>query len=462
MARRGKPALDPHATIVRKKPSLDFSVTGLVYISMMLFMGLAAINSQANLLFGVFGLMIGILLVSGVVSKRVLKGLTLTRSLPEHGTVGQPITVNYEFTNNKRFWPSLSVTVAEIDGAEAFVKQPHGYLLHAAPKQTVNVPVELMPKRRGLHTLDRHQISTSFPFGFIKRAIDRRQEDHLLIFPATGHVDPKIMSLMRSAESSGPTMRPRRGGMDEFYGLKEFRSGENPRYIYWRRSARTGTLVSKEMTHVSPPRLMLLVDTYFDVPIHLPEPPMSRGGRHAPATPVASNAGDVARARATVEKVIAMAGSMVNFAIEQGLPVGLAAWSDGLVAITANRGKRHRRDLLTLLAQLPENATFDTRQLLDGSYELQESNTTAVLISPRDIQLGLGESARGGIVVVAATGPQAERYFTFPPNVDFAHSMPMSERGKGQAARGKGETKPLEPQASSSSSPRPTPLTPHP
>ena len=95
-----------------------------------------------------------------------------------------------------------------------------------------------MPKRRGLHRLDRHQISTSFPFGFIKRALERRREDRLLIFPALASVDPKLLSLMQSAESSGPMMRPRRGGVDEFYGLKEFRTGENPRYIYWRRSAR--------------------------------------------------------------------------------------------------------------------------------------------------------------------------------------------------------------------------------
>ena len=55
--------------VVRRKPALDFSLTGLVYCAMMMFMGLAAINSQANLLFGVFGLMIGILLVSGVISR---------------------------------------------------------------------------------------------------------------------------------------------------------------------------------------------------------------------------------------------------------------------------------------------------------------------------------------------------------------------------------------------------------
>src|ERR671912_1985128 len=136
----------PASTVVRKKPSLDFSLTGLVYCSMMMFMGLAAINSQASLLFGVFGLMIGILLVSGVVSRKVLRRLNVRRSLPDHGTVGRPMTITYRFANDKRFWPSLSVTVAELDGAEGFTKQPQSYLLHAAAGTVASVPTEFLPK----------------------------------------------------------------------------------------------------------------------------------------------------------------------------------------------------------------------------------------------------------------------------------------------------------------------------
>src|SRR3954468_8573484 len=154
---------DAGTTLIRRRPSLDFSLTGLVYCSMMLFMGLAAMNSQANLLFGVFGLMIGILLVSGIVSRFVLRGLEVGRALPEHGVVGQTLTIVYEFHNRKRFWPSLSVTVAELDGAEAFMKQPHGYLLHAAAHMSANVPVELIPKRRGLHRWIAIRSAPAFP-----------------------------------------------------------------------------------------------------------------------------------------------------------------------------------------------------------------------------------------------------------------------------------------------------------
>jgi uncharacterized protein (DUF58 family) len=400
--RSRKNNFDPGATIVRRRPSLDFSLTGLVYCSMMLFMGLAAMNSQANLLFGVFGLMIGILLVSGVISRFVLRGLEVNRSLPEHGVVGQTLTTTYEFVNRKRFWPSLSVTVAELDGAEAFLKQPHGYLLHAAPKMTARVPVELIPKRRGLHRLDRHQISTSFPFGFIKRALERRREDRLLIFPALAEVNPRLLSLMQSAESSGPMMRPRRGGVDEFYGLKEFRRGENPRYIYWKRSARTGTLVSKEMTHVSPPRLMLLVDTFVE------------------------NA-NVREEWRSVEKCVAMAASLATHALEQNLPVGLVMWSGDWTVIPPNRGKRQRLDILTALARAPHNTERSTRQLIDVAHEFQESGTTFVLFTPRDIQLGLGDSARGSLFVISPANSASERWFKFDKKIDFAHCGPVED-----------------------------------
>src|SRR5437588_12807572 len=96
------------ATPVRRRPSLDFSITGLVYCSMMMFMGLAAINSQANLLFGVFGLMIGILIISGIISRLVLRKLRVMRDLPKHGIVGEPMPVYYQIFNGKRFWPCLS------------------------------------------------------------------------------------------------------------------------------------------------------------------------------------------------------------------------------------------------------------------------------------------------------------------------------------------------------------------
>src|SRR5439155_15926730 len=114
--------------------------------------------------------------------------------------------------------------------------------------------------------------------------------------------------------------------------------GENPRWIYWRRSARVGTLVIKEMSHVSPPRMVLLVDTYL------------------------SDRSDDSHAQ--VERVVAMAASLASAAMEQDLSVGLTAWSgQQWLHMAPNRGKRHCRDLLAALARLPLNELHDQAAL---------------------------------------------------------------------------------------------------
>jgi uncharacterized protein (DUF58 family) len=396
--RRRKRLVDlPDTTPIRRRPGIDVSITGLVYCSLMMFMGLAAINTQANLLFGVFGLMVGIGLISLWISGVVLKRLQLERRLPDHAIVGQPTSVAYAFVNRKRFWPSVSVTVAELEGVEAFVKQPHGYLLHCAAGMTATIPVELVPKRRGMHTLGRHQISTSFPFGFIKRAVERDKTDQLLAYPAIGHVDARLLQMCRSAESIGPTVRPRRGGTDEFFGLKDYRQGESPRFIYWRRSARTGTLVTREMTHVSPPRLMILLDTFV-----------------AARTPAH---------HADVEMCIAMAASLASYALESDLPVGLAVWSNGFRTIEPQRGKRHRRDILTLLAQLPLNATFDAGKLMSAAYDVLDGVATPVLLTP-----SAHGDARSAMLAIRPHTPQADKWFKFDPKIDFAHAMPPEQQ----------------------------------
>ncbi|MGH7178622.1 MAG: DUF58 domain-containing protein [Tepidisphaeraceae bacterium] len=386
-------------TVVRRSATTDFSLTGLIYCALMLFMGLAALNSQANLLFGVFGLMIGILLVTFVISRMGVRRISVQRALPEFAVVGAPAMISYELRNDKRYWPSLSVTISELDAADAFVRQPKAYMLHAAPRMTAVVGAEVVPRRRGVHSFDRFRLSTSFPFGFVKRAIALRRRESVLVFPALAEVDPKLLAMMKSADSMGTTTRPRRGGSDEFYGIKEYRPGESPRLIYWRRSARTGTLVIKEMSHVSPPKLLLVVDTY--------------------AT------GDSSVRRTQVERCIAQAASLASAACDQGLSVGLVAWSDAWVRMGPNRGKRQRRELLSALARLANNSMHAIDKVLAETAELQGPATTIVVFTPDDVELNLGQRVHGGQFVIQCDSPQARRWFRFAPTVDFSHCMPQ-------------------------------------
>lgn len=394
---------DPRATPVHERPGFDFSITGLVYSSLMMFMGLSAINTQASLLFGVFGLMLGILFVSGVISRTMLARIELRRVLPDQAVVGQPVVVQYLIANHKPFWPSMSLTISELD-VQGLMSQPHVYVLHTAAKTTSGVAAELTPKRRGLQRFSRYQIATSFPFGFIKRALNRDTPDALLVYPPIAPVAPELLELFRSAETSGENLKPVEGGMDEFFGLREYRSGESPRFIYWKRSAKTGTLVSRQMTHVAPGRLVIMVDSF--------------------------QPDDTESTVAGVERVIAQAASLIDAALAAGLAVGLVCRMQDWLFVPPARGKQHRRELLSLLAQLPPNRDQPPEKLLDESSRHVDPSATPVLMTRGGVSSDGSTRRRGSPLVIACESPQALAWFQFEASIDFASVAPLARPGR--------------------------------
>jgi uncharacterized protein (DUF58 family) len=215
--------------------------------------------------------------------------------------------------------------------------------------------------------------------------------------------------MCQPAETSGAMIRPRRGGSDEFYGVKEYRAGENPRRIYWRRSARTGTLLTKEMMQVSPPRILMLVDNY-----------------------ISERSLD---AHARIERAIAMAASVAQHALEQGLAVGLVAWSGhGWTHLMPNNGKRHCRDILTALALLPINTSHPQRDLIDAAQSQRKAGTTLLLLTPEPVRVGLGEAVRGGVTALSAADPESAALFRFDDTVDFGCCMPADQQFDDSAA----------------------------
>ncbi len=387
---------DPRLTPIHERPGFDFSITGLIYSSLMMFMGLAAVNTQASLLFGVFGLMIGVLLVAERLSKIVLRRLIVRRLLPDTAYVGRPAVVHYTIGNQKRFWPTFSITISELD-AQGFLRQPHAYLLHVANAQSATISCDIIPKRRGRQVFDRFQLATSFPFGFIKRAVTRANHETLLVFPALARVAPDLLRSFRSAENLGQNIRPKLGGMDEFYGLKEYREGESPRMIYWKRTAHSGTVVSRQMTHEAPPRVIVAVDTY------------------APT--------DDEAALASVEKSIAQAASLIEAACEAGLAVGFAAHNGEWALVKPRHGKRHRTELLTLLAQLPANSQHDAEHLINEASTLTDAYATIVLFTRGDASSRFA-GARG-VFTIAADSDETKRWFEFDPNLNFSLMTPL-------------------------------------
>ena len=121
-----------------------------------------------------------------------------------------------------------------------------------------------------------------------------------------------------------------------------------------------------------------------------------------------------------------MAASLAGAALEQGLSVGLHIWMNGWNGLPATRGKRQRRELMSMLARLPANFKQDAKALLASCQTSQQPGTTIVLLTGQNLELSLPDQLRGGVLVVSAEGPYAD-WFKFDSTVDFTTCIPLEE-----------------------------------
>src|ERR1700760_3404745 len=84
---------------------------GWVFILYSIGVGAAAINTGNNLLYFVFGIFLGLLLASGVLSDLSLWGLDVTWIFPSTLRAGDRADVWMSVQNTKRWWPSLGVSI---------------------------------------------------------------------------------------------------------------------------------------------------------------------------------------------------------------------------------------------------------------------------------------------------------------------------------------------------------------
>src|SRR5579863_2841169 len=97
----------------RIRDAFDYDVTrvGIVYVAIVMVIGIAALNTGNNLLYIVVAAMLAAILVSGVASALVLRGLELDVRLPEHVFAGRPVVGQILLRNPRRFLPAFSIRV---------------------------------------------------------------------------------------------------------------------------------------------------------------------------------------------------------------------------------------------------------------------------------------------------------------------------------------------------------------
>jgi uncharacterized protein (DUF58 family) len=123
---------------------------------------------------------------------------------------------------------------------------------------TNTVSYRLPTRRRGETPVGPLRLDRSDPFGLARRTTSYGTPDLLLVRPRTVPLQPLNSGRQRHLDGSAARSP---SGTITFNGVRDYVIGDDLRHIHWRSTARTGTLMVKELVDVSLPYTTAILDT---------------------------------------------------------------------------------------------------------------------------------------------------------------------------------------------------------
>ena len=334
---------------------------GWVYSVMTTLLAVGALKVQVPLLYLLVGGMMGALLISALLARRMVRYLRLERDAPSRVWQNQIVHVGY-YLRNTQWGTCLSLTLRERgDGA---LHAARAYLACLGSRGTARAGGRFVARRRGPMTLGAVDVSSDFPFSLVRasRRLDCPVE--LLVWPGRGRLKRPLLH-RGAVEVSTAAPSPVSGGADDFFGLRDYRGGDNPRWIHWRRSAGRTVPVLREMSRPVPDLLYVLLDTQAD-----------------PAD---------TRQLQQLERMIRFCATLVHYAIWRDYQVGLGlAYPEEPRVVPAAPGRGQLHKLLDCLALVGVNPQRGLEEVAERLTRAQLRYAQVVLLAGRRDHLGPG------------------------------------------------------------------------
>jgi uncharacterized protein (DUF58 family) len=299
------PYLARRVAIERLRQTFHYEVTkaGVIYVLVTLVIGIAALNTGNNLLYIVVAAMLAAILVSGVVSALVLRGLELQVRLPEHVFAGRPVVGRIALRNSRRFLPSFSIRVVPARREKEKGKKPRKqwqwepatfafppnrapenqwvslrdwrvrrvevtppapgifegmiYFPYLPPKADLTADLELCFERRGRYQESSFGVATRFPFAFLTKTRDVALEREILVYPPIEPPDElfEILPLVRGEWESFV-----QGRGSDLYRIREYLPEDSARHVDWKATAKSGSLKVREFSREDERKLCIVFD----------------------------------------------------------------------------------------------------------------------------------------------------------------------------------------------------------
>ena len=222
---------------------LKFTREGKYFTGMTLLIGFGAINTGNNLLYLLLGMMLSLIIASGILSEVVLLKLKVHRKLPERVYAGEAALVEVVLANEKLRLPSFSIQIIErLVGVEAGLR-PVAYFVKVDAGQQEAGHYRFSWPRRGLHRFEGVEVATLFPFDLFRKSRDLDEASQVIVYPRPLPA-PAIQAV--AAVPLGDAGKHKLGIGGDFYGLREWRQDDGIHSVYWKTTAKRGKMIVRE------------------------------------------------------------------------------------------------------------------------------------------------------------------------------------------------------------------------
>ncbi len=309
---------------------LYFTREGWFVSALTLSIGLVAVNTGHNLFYLIFALLLSAVVVSGILSERVLRSVEVSRKIPSQVTARVPFPVVLEVKNVERHKISYSLIVK--DCGDFQVPRTLGYLPFLRPGECKSFHYLAQVGERGLHRFGAVHITTRFPFGLFEKVRLIPLDESFIVHPGIREV-PKLSAAAFGRERIRE--KKWRWGED-ILALRPALPEDDHRLIHWRTTARVGQLMVKE----------------FFEPKDYPKPIFfdNRGAEGQ-----------------KFEHAVEGTANLLRVFVNQGLTVNFATWDAEFQPFSTSEEMKPAMDYLGLVAPL--------KRLASGGFESWRSQT---------------------------------------------------------------------------------------
>ena len=238
----------------RWRRKLRFTREGKLFVFVTFALGFAAVNTGTNLMYLMFGFMLSLIVLSGVLSEHVLRKLSIERRLPKRAFAGEPALIELALKNGKERLVSYSIEVE--DQAEGEKNERRCYYLKVPPGEEQVATYRRVPQRRGPMVFTSFRVATRFPFSLFEKSRELSREEELLVYPALLPTPMPGGTGREEGDQAGVT----KGRGTETRELRDYRSEDEVRSIHWRRTASLGKPVVREFEREAALVLSLKLD----------------------------------------------------------------------------------------------------------------------------------------------------------------------------------------------------------